>query len=243
VRVRGESVGSHRVALVVAAMGVVLTSGLLVALGRGSVGAQSQDEDDIRSAIEAWVTVSGEACTAANYGNEASFQATAGALWSDATPEPTELANRLARFEEIYATPDATVRALSAIEVATGVVADPTNYPPEQATVIAGYVWPTPDWDPYGSPSDDKVARIGQCQGFYGTGQQVSDYGVNSISYESLVITGTVATAKTSVSLWTEYGLDSEDTYRNEGTMPWQFWLRKESGTWRLTHEYYQDDW
>ncbi len=219
--------------------GILFLFSLGLILLTSAVRANPTDEELIRAVVENGIRTMGEACIDDNHGNEAAYKSTAAAYWSASTPDATELAQRQARFQMLFATPDPTVLAEDVADIATHAASNPTDYPPDKSTAVADYTAPTPNWDPNDSPLQEKEQEIDNCQAVYGlSGFQAVDFGVSSYDYESVSISGSDAIVDVSIALWSDYDMGGS-VERTSGTVPWKLWLRKEQGLWKIWRQDY----
>lgn len=223
--------GGVRTLLIFATACAITIGVLLAAL---VVRADPTDEDLAKAAVEGGVRTMGEACIDDNHGNEVAYKSTAAAFWSASTPEANELAQRQARFQMLFATPNPTNVAADVRSVATQAAMNPTDDPVEKLTAVAGYVVPTPNWDPSHSPLQEREREIDICQAVYGlSGFQAVDFGVTSFGYQSVMISENDAVVDVTISLWSDYDT-GQNIERTSGSIPWKFWLKKEQGIWKI---------
>lgn len=218
---------------------------LALSLGIGTIllilavkaDADPIDEAQIKHTIENAVRTMGEACIDDNHGNETAFKTTAEAYWSASTPASTELAERQIRFQSLFATPNPADLADDSSTMVALNAANPTDYPADKVTAVAQYMAPTPHWNPNDSPLQEQQRIIDVCQATYDKGGfQAVDFGVTEYSYQSIAVSGNGAIVSAAISLWSDYYTGSA-TKRTSGIIPWQFWLRKEQGIWKITRQ------
>ena len=204
-------------------------------LGGSSTKADQIDEDLIKDTIKSGVELMGEACVASSHGQEQSFKDQVTQYYNSTPPAGATLTARQQRFQMLFATPDPSALATDIAEAGSA----GTSIPSDKATAIAGYTVPTPNWDPAHSPLQERWGEIDACQETYGlAGAQALGFGVDTYNYQSITINGNDATVSVNITMWSEYNPGS-GVQRSTATYPWQFRLKKESGVWKIAHQYY----
>lgn len=194
------------------------------------VGVALNDTDQIKHVVETAFLMRGQACVESNHGSVEDYKAQLQEYWSNTPPSGNDLKLRRENFSLLYSTPE------------------PTAFAADRATAVAegyspsgwdNYVFLTPEWHPDDSPFQERSSEIDSCQRRYDSPaeRQPVGFGVEHITYESIVILFGQATVIADITYWSDYRDVNKDIRRVSGTRTWNFKLRREAGLWKLIEE------
>lgn len=216
----------------------VAASGLLL-MGPSS-RVTAADEDAIKDVIEESYTIYFEACKVDGHDEIEENKNALVPYWSPATRTTVELATRSAHQVAVYSTPLPGPMETDLASLRQTATAAPTMVPAEQIEMLASYLPPTPNWWADDTPLEERWQEIDNCQAEYDVIDHVGmmlDGEIIEFSYDSIDISGDMATVKVRINRWYEIivrnGVDNTVTSEVESTQIYT--LQKVSGNWIIT--------
>jgi len=196
------------------------------------------DIDDIKDTVEGGILLLGEACTSINHDNIVQYKNSLATFWGDDPVPGATLTVLWDLFNGMHPTDSANSfdeqLAAAATEVALG------NH--EKATEIAGYVRPTPSWNPEWNLLQRVRNQVGQCQQYYGgpSDWMPVAYGLLPFNYHNITISGDDADVEVRVNYWQDYSNNQGGVTRKDGQpIEYRFHLKKDGSQWKIVYQDY----
>lgn len=223
----------------------VVIVGLIYVLGseNDTHTGQQTDVEAIKAVIETGFRRRGEACTEANHPNIAASKSEMEYYWSSNEPYGDELSTREAEHVSQYPTVNPTTASKIVTRAETQVAAGIISQSSYSATIQNAYFRSTPVWEPEDSPLEVVRRQIDVCQSRYGGAVASVGFGLESETYDELIIEGDSARAEVRLAYWSDFKKDGDiqnGTFRREVVERWTFYLVKDinNNAWRIKEDF-----
>lgn len=196
------------------------------------------DIDEIKNAVESGILLLGEACTTTNHDDLDQYKDSLAVFWGNDPVPGATLTVLWDLFNGMHPTASANSNGekldAASTEVALG--------NPEKATEIAGYVRPTPSWNPEWTLLQEVRNQVDQCQQYYGSpsDRQPLAYGLLPFNYHDITIAGNDADVEVRVNYWQDYSDNQGGVTRRSGQpIEYSFHLKKMGSQWKIVYQDY----